>query len=98
MIYTRSPAEQLEAAHKAYIRGGQYLFDVFQNRDTNTHLAAEIILSLYNTYGIPSYHLKLLVLSHGCTFDEDKFIRLLEEQELRLKTLKACCKDYNEQV
>ena len=80
--------QRLIVAEKAYYRGGSQLKMLLSKPEK--YLSGQEALSIYNTYGVPPYELKILLMSHGVSFDEDAFIELLNEQNERYKNMKQC--------
>lgn len=83
--------QKLVSAEKNYYRGGALLKGLLSRQEQ--YLSGAEALSIFNTYGIPPYELKLLLMSHGFDFDEIEFINLLIAQEERLRNMKPCQKD-----
>lgn len=76
---------KLVSAERSYYRGGNILRRLLSKSEK--YLSSEEALSIFNTYGIAPYALKLLLMSHGFEFDENGFIELLIQQKERNKTI-----------
>ena len=77
--------DRIEFAHRAIKRGGNFLNKIFEKPTQN--LSGEEALFLSNTYGIRTEDLVKLIYSHGFTFDQDEFARLLEDQSEKISNL-----------
>ena len=82
---------KLISAERAYYRGGNLLKQLLSKPEK--YLSSEESLSIFNTYGIAPYELKLLLMSHGFEFDENGFIELLMQQKERSKTIRPLNKE-----
>lgn len=71
---------------KSYYRAGSILKNLTSR--TDKYLTGAEILLIFNTYGIPTRELKILLLSHGCDGDYQEFANLLREQIERSKNMK----------
>ena len=82
------------SAERSYYRGGALLKRLLSKPEK--YLSGKEALSIFNTYAIPPYELKLLLMSHGFAFDENEFIRLLIDQKERSKHVIPCQKDVSD--
>lgn len=80
--------QEIEKGHKAYKRGGDFLYRIFHGR--KTILDGEECMKIFNMYGIHTRDIVLLAASHGYSIDEDGFEKLYEEQERAFKGMKQC--------
>lgn len=84
---------KLLSAHRAYYRGGGLLKQLLSKKEK--HLSGKEALSIFNTYGIPPYELKLLLMSHGFEFDESDFVELIIKQKEISKNMRQCIDNKN---
>lgn len=81
---------EIRCAEKASIRGGDFLQKVFVGKK---HLNGEECLQVFNTYAIHPREVYLMAFSHGCSIDSEDFIRLIVEQDERMRNSKLCNTD-----
>ena len=83
---------KIDCGKKAYFRGGYMLKNILSKPEK--YLSGEDILSIFNTYGIHPRELVLLILSHGCEGDFDRFIELIWKQIEISKDSIQCYKEF----
>jgi alanyl-tRNA synthetase len=78
----------IKCAYKTCRRGGNFIIDVFKKEEK--HLTAEDCMKLKNYYGIRSFDIVKMVISHDFTMDDEGFANLLIEEKEEMKKVKMC--------
>lgn len=71
--------QQIISGEKSYYRSGKILMHIISRPEK--YLAGEEILLIYNSYRISPRELVILLISHGCEGDYQKFAKLLKNQK-----------------
>ncbi len=76
----------IKCAYKTFCRGGDFLVTVFKKSDKK--LTAEDCMKLKDWYGIRPQDVVKLALSHEFTIDDEGFAKLLDEDNVKMKTVR----------
>jgi alanyl-tRNA synthetase len=84
----------IQCAYRTAKRGGNFLVEVFKKE--NKHLTPDDCLKLKDLYGIRPSDIVKLAISHEFTLDDEGFADLLDEEDIKNKSVKAlACHEEN---
>lgn len=90
MIDKIKNVERFYLVERTFRRGGNFLIRIF-TKPEKVLMGSECI-QLKDTYGLHPEAIYLMAKSHGFEIDYDEFGRLLDEEDVKPKTIKALAK------
>jgi alanyl-tRNA synthetase len=83
----------IKCAYKTVRRGGNFITEVFKKEDKK--LTAEECLKLKDLYGISPEDIVKIAISHSFSVDDEGFAKLLDEEKIKMKSLKPLVRHEN---